>query len=292
MPDSVAGKSILITGGNSGIGKATAQELARRGARLWLACRSEEKTRPVITELQQESGNRDIDFLPLDLADLDSVRRCAAQFLATGEPLHVLINNGGVAGQRGVTRQGFELQFGVNHLGHFLLTELLLERLRRSAPARVVIVASRAHKDAKTIDFDALRQSTPSFAGMHEYSVSKLCNVLHARELGRRLEIEGAGVTTYSLHPGVIASNIWRRIPFPFDRLAKAFMKSNEEGAQTSLMCATAPELSAVSGRYYDEGREREPASAARNAQLAAELWRRSEAWVANSAIASGELPG
>lgn len=277
MVKDLDGRNILITGANTGIGKATALALAGRGARLWLACRSLNNTQPAIDDIKRATGNDAVEFLPLDLSDLDSVRECGERFVALGQPLHVLINNAGVAGQRGITRQGFELHFGVNHLGHFLLTNLLLDTLKKSAPARIVIVSSKSHTDAKGIDFDALRQSTPSIMGLPEYAVSKLANVLHARELARRLE--GTGVTTYALHPGVIASDVWRRIPWPVSALMKMFMKSNEEGAQPSIRCAADPAIATHTGRYYDEGKEREPARVARDPELAAELWQHSEGW-------------
>jgi len=273
----LSGRNILITGANSGIGKATALALAQRGARLWLACRSEEATRAAMTEIESATGHRDLHFLALDLGDLDSVRECAAAFLKLDEPLHVLLNNAGIAGHRGQTRQGFEIHFGVNHLGHFLLTELLLERIRASAPARIVNVSSRSHVDAKGVDFEAVRKTTESLSGLPEYGVSKLCNILHARELATRLD--GSGVTTYALHPGVIASNAWRRIPWPIDVMAKWFMKSNQEGAQPSLRCATAPELATESGAYYDEGTKREPTRVARSAALASRLREYSDEW-------------
>ncbi len=268
---------MLITGANTGIGLATAEVLAARGARLWLGCRSEERARPVLERLRASGGN--VELLQIDLADLSSVRAAAARFLATGEPLHVLINNAGLAGRRELTPQGFELAFGTNHLGPFLLTTLLLDRLRGSAPARIVNVASRAHYRVKRMDWDALRKPATTLAAMPEYSVSKLCNVLFTRELARRLE--GSGVTTYALHPGVIASDIWREAPALLRSLMKLFMRSNEEGAQTSLKCATAPELAHSNGRYYDaDGSEREPSRLAKDDALAAELWARSEAWV------------
>jgi len=276
MSDDLAGRTILITGANTGIGRATAEELARRGAHLVLACRSEEKTRPVIDAIRTESGNASVDFLPLDLANLASVRRAAAEFLARGLPLHVLINNAGLAGQRGQTADGFELAFGVNHLGHFLLTNLLLERLKQSAPARIVNVSSRSHYDAKGIDFAALQQPTPSLTGLPEYAVSKLANVLFTQELARRLA--GSGVTAYALHPGVIASDVWRRIPWPLRNLITLFMKSTEDGARTSVYCATAANLEAQSGSYFDDCRERRPSRHA-TPELAAELWQRSEQW-------------
>jgi dehydrogenase/reductase SDR family protein 13 len=274
---SLKGRTMLITGANTGIGLATAEVLAARGARLWLGCRSEERARPVLERLRASGGN--VELLQLDLADLSSVRAAAARFLATGEPLHVLINNAGLAGKRELTPQGFELAFGTNHLGPFLLTTLLLDRLRGSAPARIVNVASRAHYRVKRMDWDALRKPATTLAAMPEYSVSKLCNVLFTRELARRLE--GSGVTTYALHPGVIASDIWREAPALLRSLMKLFMRSNEEGAQTSLKCATAPELAHSNGRYYDaDGSEREPSRLAKDDALAAELWARSEAWV------------
>jgi dehydrogenase/reductase SDR family protein 13 len=200
------GRTFLVTGANTGIGKETAWALAARDARVFIACRSRESGQRAIDEIAGETGNRSMGLLSLDLGDLDSVTACADAFLATGEPLHGLINNAGVAGARGMTASGFERAFGTNHVGPFLLTNLLLDRLRASAPARIVNVASIAHYDPPGIDWDAVRRPTRSVTGMREYSVSKLANVLHAQQLARRLD--GSGVTTYALHPGVIASDI------------------------------------------------------------------------------------
>jgi retinol dehydrogenase-12 len=186
------------------------------------------------------------------------------------------VNNAGVAGRRGLTRQGFELTFGVNHLGHFALTNALLGVLQANAPARVVTVSSDAHYSARGIDFDALRRPARGLTGMREYAVSKLCNVLFSAELGRRLD--GTGVTTYALHPGVVASDIWRRVPWPVRPLVTRRMLSPSQGAATSLYCATSPELAQVSGRYYDTCAERE-ASGVATPELARLLWDRSEAW-------------
>jgi NAD(P)-dependent dehydrogenase (short-subunit alcohol dehydrogenase family) len=270
------GRTILITGSNTGIGRATAVLLARRGARLYLLGRSKERMQPVIDEIRS-AGNEQVFYIPLDLGDLASVRACAESFLATGDPVHVLINNAGLAGRRGLTKDGFELTFGTNHLGPFLLTELLLERLKESAPSRIVNVSSQGHYRVKRIDFDALKRPTESSTGLAEYNVSKLCNVLHAKELGRRLE--GTGVTTYALHPGVIASDVWREVPWLLRSVMKLMMRSNEEGAATSIWCATAPELAEQTGRYYDDRREKEPSVLARDEALARELWRRSVEW-------------
>jgi NAD(P)-dependent dehydrogenase (short-subunit alcohol dehydrogenase family) len=285
------GRTMLVTGANTGIGRETARGLAERGATVYLACRSAARGREAIQEIA--SGNpqvggssedgpgqtrpRRLELLELDLGDLASVRACAETFLASGAPLHVLINNAGLAGQRGMTASGFELAFGTNHVGPFLLTSLLLERLQESAPARIVNVASDAHFGAPGIDFAAVRKPTKSVTGMREYGVSKLANVLHAQELGRRLQ--GRGVTTYALHPGVVASDIWRRVPWPVRPLIRMRMRSPREGALTSLYCATSPEVAAESGHYYEDCRRREPAAAA-TPELAAELWKRSSAWV------------
>jgi retinol dehydrogenase 12 len=272
------GRTFLLTGANTGIGKETVRALAGRGARVFLACRSESSGRAALDEIAGQTGNRSLELLSLDLADLDSVRRCADAFLATGEPLHALINNAGIAGQRGLTASGFEIAFGTNHVGPFLFTNLLLDRLTSSAPARIVTVASVAHYDAPGIDWEAVHQPPRSFTGMREYSVSKLANVLHAQELARRLA--GSGVTTYALHPGTIASDIWRRVPWPVRPLMKRRMDTPEHGARTILYCATSPDVAGDSGRYYDDCRQREPAAVA-TAALAGELWRRSSEWTA-----------
>lgn len=274
------GKTFLVTGANTGIGRETARGLAAGGATVLLACRSEEKTRPVIEELGRDTGNHKLAFVPLDLGDLASVKACAQAVLARDEPLHGLINNAGLAGQQGLTPSGFELMFGINYVGHYLLTDLLLPRLRDSAPARIVNVSSTSHYSAKGIDFDAVRRPTKSRSGLPEYAVSKLANVLHAQELARRLD--GNGVTTYALHPGVIASDIWRGIPWPIRPLIKWRMSSTEEGAQTSLYCATSAEVANESGHYYDECKRKQE-SAVATPELARELWERSQGWTTDA---------
>jgi NAD(P)-dependent dehydrogenase (short-subunit alcohol dehydrogenase family) len=272
----LSGQTFLITGGNAGIGYATALAVAGRGARVHLAARSRQKGEAAVAAIAAQTGSDQLNLLALDLADLASVRQCAEDFTALGEPLHVLINNAGVAGRRGITADGFELQFGVNHLGHFALTQALLPRIRETGSARIVIVASDAHYGAQGIDFDRLRARTKSLIGMHEYSVSKLCNVLHAQELARRLD--GTGVTTYSLHPGLVASEIWRRVPWPARQLVTRRMLTPEQGALTSLYCATSADVADQTGLFYDDCRLREPNPAATPA-LAAELWSYSEKW-------------
>lgn len=269
--------NVLVTGANTGIGLVTARTLVSSGARVFIACRNLDLARAAARKVQEETG-RTLEVLELDLGDLDSVRACAQQFGSLQIPLHVLINNAGLAGARGMTRSGFELAFGVNHIGHFSLTRALLPHLRAAGRARVVTVASKAHYDAPGIDWAALRKKTRTITGLREYSVSKLANVLFSAELARRLQ--GTGVTTYALHPGVVASDAWRRIPQPVRWLMMRGMWTVEQGAQTTLYCATAPELSDETGLYYDAKRQKQPSTLAKDAELAAELWRRSEAWV------------
>ena len=273
----LSGRHFLVTGANTGIGKETARGLAKRGARVTLAGRSEDKTRAAMADIAAETSGADLEFLQLDLSDFESVRKAASEFLSREEPLHVLINNAGLAGAKGMTASGFETTFGTNHMGPFLLTQLLLDRLKQADAARIVNVASTMHYQAKGIDWEAVRKPTDSRLGMKEYSESKLANVLHAQELARRLA--GTNVTTYSLHPGVIASDVYRQVPWPVRKLMTMFMKSTEDGAKTSLHCATSPEAAAETGLYYDESKPKKPASSA-TPELAAELWERSEAWV------------
>ena len=269
-------RTVLVTGGNTGIGRATAEGLAAQGGRVYLACRSVAKGEEAAAALRASTGSSSVFVLPLDLADLDSVRSCAASFLALDEPLNVLVNNAGVAGVHGLTRQGFELMFGVNHLGHFLLTSLLLDRLVASGPARVVTVASDAHYSARGIVWADLRRRARHLTGLPEYAVSKLCNVLFSQELARRTS--GTGVTTYALHPGVVASDIWRRVPWPVRPLVTRRLLPVAEGAKTSLYCATSPDVAAASGLFYDKCAER-AASPVATPSLGGELWRRSEEW-------------
>jgi retinol dehydrogenase-12 len=274
----LAGRTFLVTGGNTGIGRATAAGLAGRGGRVWIAGRSRAKGEAAVAWIKASTGNEAVWFLPLDLADLGSVRACASAFLALGEPLHVLVNNAGVVRARGLTKQGFELMFGVNHLGHFALTNALLGCLTASAPARVVTVSSDSHYSARGIDFEALRRPERGITGLHGYAVSKLCNVLFSQELARRMV--DTGVTTYALHPGVVASDIWRRVPWPIRPLLTRRMLTVEEGAATSLYCATSPDVAQDSGKFYDKCAERAPSQVA-TPELAAELWKRSEEWTA-----------
>jgi retinol dehydrogenase 12 len=279
-PGALGGKTFLVTGANSGIGRALVEALAARGGNVVLAARSEERTRPVLDEIRSRYPAVEAQFLLIDVSDLASVRAAANQFLSSGGPLDVLLNNAGVAGTRRVTRDGFDLTYATNHIGPFLLTNLLLPMLQDAGQGRVVNVSSAAQFRVKEIDWSVLdRRTIPKRSAFPEYAVTKLMNVLHAKELARRLA--GSRVTTYSLHPGTVASNIWRQLPQPLQWFMKLFMISNEAGARTPLYCATAPELSSSTGRYYDKSREVAPNPLANDETLARELWTRTEAAIA-----------
>jgi NAD(P)-dependent dehydrogenase (short-subunit alcohol dehydrogenase family) len=274
----IQGQVALITGGNVGIGRITAIELAKKGFKVVIAGRSLERTQPVLNQIKSLNVDEQAIFLPLDLASFESIRECTKLFLQLNLPLHLLINNAGVAGHRGLTQDGFEMTFGVNHLGHFLLTQLLLNKLKASGHSRVITVSSRAHKRAPAIDWDALQLPTRSITGIREYSVSKLANLLFSAELAKR--VQGTSISTYALHPGVVDTEIWRAVPSwarPLLRL-RGFL-TPEEGALTTLHCAMhAPKEE--SGLYYADAKPVQPAALGNNSELALELWRRSEEWV------------
>ncbi len=278
---SLAGRVALVTGANTGIGLVTARELARRGAQLFITCRNAATGQAALEQIRAASGNPQVEALNMDLGDFASVQACAKNFLARALPLHLLVNNAGLAGARGLTVSGFELAFGVNHMGHFLFTQLLLERITASAPARIVTVASRAHYRATGLDWNALRQPSRTRTAIDEYSNSKLANVLFSAELGRRLQ--GSGVSTYALHPGVVASDVWRGVPWPIRPLMKLGMISPEQGALTTLHCATSDAVAQESGLYYDKCQPRNPSAMGRDVALAAQLWQRSSDWIAQA---------
>lgn len=257
----------MITGVSSGIGKATAIALARLGYHVVAAGRSEERTMPVVEQMRAEA--RSAEYLHLDLASLDSARNAAHEFVDSGRTLDVLVNNAGVGGVRGTTMDGFEIHFGVNHLGPFMLTHHLGPTFRPGT--RIVMVSSEVHRRADRIDWDRVQAKSRSIAGFSEYGVSKLANILFARRLAQ-LQPEWR---TYSLHPGVVDTNI-------FPAMTGLLFRNRltpEEGADTSVWCATAPELSDQSGLYYSRRKVWEPSATAQDDDLARELWARSERW-------------
>jgi NAD(P)-dependent dehydrogenase (short-subunit alcohol dehydrogenase family) len=271
----------LITGASSGIGRATAINLAALGLEVVLAGRSKERTQQVVDEIMRGGGQA--SFLPIDLASLDSVAEGANAFLASGAAVGVLVNNAATAGGRRITTDGFEKTFAVNYLGHYLLTRLLLARLCESRPARIINLASDAHYRAKGLDWARLRRSTRSLTGLPEYAVSKLCMILFTRELAKRLPPRD--IATYAVHPGLVATNIWRPLPRPVRLLVTRRMLTPAEGAATVVKCATEAELEGDSGGYWSDGVVRTPSEVAQDNHLAAELWERSEKWVVSRGL-------
>ena len=272
-------KVCIVTGGNSGIGKATVAGLAQRGATVVIACRDAGKGQAALEEIAAKSGSKDLHVMELDLASLASVRAFAAAVTAKFTRLDVLVANAGVmTGKRQLTADGLEMNFGVNHVGHFLLTELLLPLLKTSAPSRIVVVSSNMHPRGK-LDFDDLAMEK-SWAG--SYPRSKLANLLFVRALAKRLD--GSGVVVNGLHPGVISTELARDYAAPIRLIAKWFFKSPEQGARTSLYLATAPEAAAISGRYFADAKQKTPSAAALDNALAERLWTETERLVARTA--------
>jgi retinol dehydrogenase-14 len=270
----VDGKTVLVTGATSGIGLEASVALARRGARLVMVGRDPGRTDAAVADVKARSGSREVSHLLCDFSSLAAIRGLAETFLAGHDRLHVLVNNaGGVNKTRWLTVDGIEATFAVNHLGYFLLTNLLSDLLVRSAPARVVTVASVGHRQG-TLDFDDLGYERGYFI-MRAYARSKLANVLFAAELARRLE--GTGVTSNSLHPGAVATKIWSGAPTwakPLIQvLFRPFFISAEKGAAAIVQLATSPELEGVTGKYFEKGKAVTPAPLAQDGALAERLW-------------------
>ncbi|XP_032906380.1 retinol dehydrogenase 12-like isoform X1 [Amblyraja radiata] len=267
------GKTVLITGANTGIGKETARDLAKRGAHIIIACRDIEKGDAAMKEIIKQSGNSNIMVKKLDLADTKSIREFAEQINKEQQQINILINNAGVMMCPYLkTEDGFELQFGVNHLGHFLLTYLLIDLIKQSGPARIINVSSAAHKMGK-IQFDDLN-SEKSYNSVKAYGQSKLANILFTRELARKLQ--GTNVSVFALHPGVVRTELARHLNavtrFGLS-LLRPFTKSPENGAETSIYCAVAPGLEKETGEYFSDCDRTTGSSDARNDQVAKKLW-------------------
>jgi retinol dehydrogenase 14 len=266
----MTGKTVLITGASAGIGKATASELAALGARVVLLCRDPAKAEAARGEIRARTPSAEVDVVPLDLRSFASVRACAAAVLATQPRIDVLLNNAGVfPPDLRLTADGFEEQIGVNHLGHFLLTNLLLERLIASAPARVVTVSSMMHAGGK-IDLQSFR-APAKYNSFSAYRQSKLANILFSNELARR--VSEHGVTSNSLHPGGVATEIARDASWLMRVGMRLVGTSPEKGARTSVYLASAPERERTTGLYFVALREKQPAPAALDESLAQRLW-------------------
>ena len=276
-PGDLAGRTMAVTGANSGIGLATVSALAGRGARVVLCARDAGRGRRALDSVRAAHPGAEVELVCFDLSSLDSVRRGAEELLARVDRLDVLVNNAGlVLGHRRETPEGFEATFAINHLGPFLLTTLLCPRLVASAPARVVTVSSVSHRQAvRGLDFDDLG-TRHRYRGMKAYGRSKLAGVLVTAELARRLA--GTGVTANSCHPGVVRTRYGRDgdtrglLPLGMTLIAP-LLKSAEEGARLPVHLATAPELEQVTGAYFSGGRAVRPSRAARDRAAAARLF-------------------
>jgi len=270
---SLAGKVCLVTGATSGIGKVTALELARRGAVVVLVGRSEARSQATVSQIRQQTANPSVDFLLADLSSQQEIRRLVREFESRYSRLDVLVNNAGaIMLSRRESVDGIEMTFALNHLAYFLLTNLLLDRLKSSAPARIVNVASNSHERAK-LDFDDL-QNRKRYWGFRAYAWSKLENILFSYELARRME--GTGVTVNALHPGLVGTNFLAN-----NGALGRFLKmrvaikgiSPERGARTTIYLAASPEVETVSGRYFFKQREVPSSSASYDEDAALRLW-------------------
>jgi NAD(P)-dependent dehydrogenase (short-subunit alcohol dehydrogenase family) len=282
VPD-MTGKTLVVTGGNSGIGYETAAALGAAGARVLVTARNADKGRAALSSLTRRlDGSGQLQLVVFDLADLSSVRRGAAEILELAPRLDVLVNNAGlVLSERRETVDGLEATFAINHLGPFLLTNLLLDRLRTSAPARIVNVASTAHSAArKGIPFDDMQTTKVHYRGMRVYGQSKLANILFTLELARRLA--DSGVTANSLHPGTVrtgygADGDARGLLAFGIKIAQPFFLSPADGARTSVYLASSAQVEGVSGRYFVKCKEKQPRKWAQDPDAAKRLWQVSE---------------
>jgi len=278
------GKTAIVTGANTGIGKETALDFANRGARVILACRDEERASKAAKDIIAETGSDKVLVRILDLASFESVRAFAKLINETEERLDILVNNAGLGQSYRVTEDGYESTFQVNYLSHFLLTLLLLEKMKKSAPSRIVNVSSMAH-DSKNVNLqlDDFKLSKEKYDSFGRYAESKLAQVVLTRELSQRLE--GTGIGVYALHPGAVKSEIWRnwkalrRPPFKqiWQFMTFLFFKDCKQGAQTSIYCSVAEELAGVSGLYYSDCKVKECNTLAKDPGLAKKLWEVSE---------------
>ena len=271
-PD-LTGRTCIVTGASSGIGEETALALARFGARVLLVCRSAERGERARRAIEARSGNPKVELFLADLARQEEIRRVARELLDACPAIHVLVNNAGLVRlRRSTTPDGLEETFAVNHLAYFLLTNLLLERIAASAPARIVNVSSDGHKFGR-LDLDDL-QSERGYRWWRAYGTSKLANVLFTTELARRLE--GTGVTANCLHPGAVATRLghdnaaWA---VPLTRFLALFFKTPAQGAATSIHLASSDAVAGVTGRYFVDCAERQPSAASRDVDAARRLW-------------------
>ncbi|CAB3368927.1 Hypothetical predicted protein [Cloeon dipterum] len=279
------GSCAVITGANTGLGKETARQLLLKGVRVIMACRNSEKTKFAVQELKmtkcEDGGAAQVEHVELNLASLSSVKQCVDRVLNKGLPINLLINNAGVmACPFSLTEDGIEMQFGVNHVGHFLLSKLLLPQLMHSAPSRVVTVSSHAHYFAGRINLEDLQSENSSYQPFQAYAQSKLANVLFSKELGRRMQ--GEGVRSYAVHPGLVSTELGRHMQNKERRslgraIISALSKSASQGAHTTVYCALEPKLAQNTGCYYSNCRQMITSPLAWGQNAGRKLWRETE---------------
>ncbi|KKN15842.1 hypothetical protein LCGC14_0981970 [marine sediment metagenome] len=269
---SMEGKICIITGANSGIGKATAIGLAEMGMTIVMVCREKESGGKAQKEIIEVTGNKNVDLLLCDLSSQKEIRELVSNFKNKYQLLHILINNAGVMMKRGpISTDGFEMNFAVNHLAPFLLTNLLLDILKKSAPSRIINVSSGAHKMAK-LDFDDLQSENTKPRFMRIYGNSKLALMLFSYELSRRLE--GTNVTVNTVHPGVVATNLGRHQSKFSQKFSKVVFKKPEKGAETSIYLASSPEVEGITGKYFVNKQSRKSSEASYNEDNAKKIWK------------------
>jgi NAD(P)-dependent dehydrogenase (short-subunit alcohol dehydrogenase family) len=271
-PPTQSGKVTIVTGANSGIGYETAKGLARMGATVVMICRSREKGETARQQIIADTGNQEVHLLLADLAVQSEVRKVAAAFKSRFSRLDILINNAAlIPPQRQLTSDGIEMQVAINHLAYFLLTCELLDVIKASTPARIVNVSSNVHPQGK-VNFDDLEATSGyGFGGTRQYSNTKLMNILFTRELARRLD--GFDVTVNAVHPGVIATQLTRGVPWPIGPLIRSFLKKPDFGAQTSLHVAISEEGGRITGEYWADNQVAAMSAAARDDAAARRLW-------------------
>ncbi len=268
---SMEGKICIITGANSGIGKATAIGLAKMNATIVMMCRSKERGEEAQKEIIELTGNKKVDLLLCDLSSQESIRKFVSEFKSKYQKLHILINNAGVMlSKRGISVDGFEMNFAVNHLAPFLLTNLLLDALKKSAPSRIINVSSAAHRMAK-MNFDDLQSEKRKYRLMKIYGASKLALMLFSYELSRKLE--GTSVTVNTLHPGVVNTNLGQDQSSFSKGFAKLFFKKPEKGAETSIYLASSQEVDDITGKYFAKKQQKQSSEESYNEDYAKRLW-------------------
>ncbi|MBP9151871.1 MAG: SDR family oxidoreductase [Flavobacteriales bacterium] len=278
------GKTVVITGGNAGIGKATAIALAKKGAEIVITSRSEDKAKSAIAEIKSTSGNPAVNYILVDLSSQESVRKAAKEINTICPRIDVLINNAGCyISDLQLNTDGIEMQFGTNHIGHFLLTNLILDNIKASGKARIINLSSIAHKSTRTLNFDDINYQKEEYGGWKSYSRSKFCNILFTKELAQRLEKDG--ITVNAVHPGGVRTEIAEKNANWFTKLGwivmKPLMITVEKGAATSIHLASSPQVEGITGHYWAMSKQYWSNKPSQDPELAKNLWLKSEELVA-----------